>query len=145
MAVAKLSLLVREIDKVVASEDSQLVVLLDDLSGSPVPVPVRALHRLAVHIRQAQVDGELAIGRSPDRNVVLSLRARVLESAQARRRLAWQLMRILDDAWSGSARSGLPVPVCRERVRGNSRDLVGHAGWLLAAFQSRLGGSPRLC
>jgi hypothetical protein len=110
-----------------------MVALLEDKSGSPVLVRIRVSHRLAARIRRSQIDRELANGGSPDRSIVLGLRARALESVSMRRRLARQLRRILDDAWSGSARSCLPVPVCRERVRGSSRDVACLAARLLSS------------
>jgi len=109
-----------------------MLELLNDGADNPVAVNVRAWHRLVARFRRTEIDRQLADGCPPDTQVCVLLRARELESASVRRRLALNVLRILADARSGSRRSGLPVPVCRQRVCACSEDLAQLAGCLLA-------------
>jgi len=107
-----------------------LVLLVD---GCPVPVDVRSRDRLRARIRAFRLDAALAAGASPDATVTLALRAQLLVQMRARRDLARIARRILAAAVCGPAGDRLPVPVCRDRVRGCAEELEDLIGRLLAA------------
>jgi hypothetical protein len=72
--------------------------------------------RLAIHLRGAKLDRELAAGSSPDASVRLSLRARVLGRTATRVALARRLRQVVAEAERGPTALTTRMSVCRRKV-----------------------------
>jgi hypothetical protein len=72
--------------------------------------------RLAMRLRAAKLDRELAAGISPDASVRLSLRARILGRTATRLALARRLREVIAEAEQGRALRSTRMPVCRRKV-----------------------------
>jgi hypothetical protein len=94
------------------------VVLLEErVDGSYVEWRAAGFgDRLATRLCVAKLDRELAAGSSPDANVRLSLRARLLGRTSTRLALARRLRGVIAEAQYGPAVVTTRVPVCRRKV-----------------------------
>jgi hypothetical protein len=72
--------------------------------------------RLAIRLRGARLDRELASGASPDASVRLSLRARLLGRTSTRIALARRMREVIAEAERGPGAITARMPVCRRKV-----------------------------
>jgi hypothetical protein len=85
--------------------------LIDNGTGSVVPVHARIQDHLAARLHADRIDAALASGASPDASIASAVRSRALSSTRSRHRLAHGLRRALTkahDPWAASA-TGVPV------------------------------------
>ncbi|MEO6859515.1 MAG: hypothetical protein ABI323_13170 [Solirubrobacteraceae bacterium] len=81
-----------------------------------IPERDRVRTRLWTHLHASRLDQALAAGASPDSSAPLSLRARDLIGAPARRDLARSVRGRVDDARRPFDPRSSGVPVCRRKV-----------------------------
>lgn len=91
----------------------------------------RLADHLVAHLSGARLDRDLAMGVSPDADVVHALRARQLVRPRRRRVMAGCLRRVVDEAEGTAEHSPAAVPVARERVLGAAEELRRLAEMLL--------------
>jgi len=96
---------------------STVMLLREGLDGSYVEARDAHLRDWAVtRLRGTTLDRQLAAGRSPDANVHLALRARLLGRVSTRVALARRVCDIIADAERGPALMTARLPVCGRKV-----------------------------
>lgn len=93
-----------------------MLVLLERPDHTLDVHPATVVDRLRAHLSGARLDRDLAMGVSPDADVVHALRARLLVRPRQRRSMARCLSRAVDEAEGTACHSPAAVPTARGRV-----------------------------
>src|ERR1700760_49521 len=90
---------------------------------APLARRCRLRHRVRAHVRALKLDRALAAGKSPDSELLLSLRAETMISMANRHALARALRRAVTDAARPLRPLGPALPLARREIR-QHRDLM---------------------